>query len=156
MFLVYRRGVIISTADYHPPLPKRETGNFRGIVYFLLLISIKLSLKWALVETSTTKLMFPYLIAFIRVSGYFDGLRNSWELSFCPIFKMLVSKCLYGHRPLLTYTKKKIWGVYGGLSPLKPQNPLKFDFLTASSRLNYGKKIVKKLWNMFSINTDHF
>ena len=86
--------------------PKVKKGNFRGIVYFLFLISIKLSLKWALVETSTTKLMFLYLIAFFRFSGNSDGPRNSWELSFCPIFKMLVSKCSYGVR--LIYIKYQL------------------------------------------------
>ena len=130
--------------------------NFKAIVPIQSLISIKLSLKWALVETSMTKLIFSYLIAFFRVLGYFDGPRNSQELNFCPIFKLLVSKCLYWHWPLTKYTKKYIWGFYGGLSPLKPSNPPKFDFLTASSRLNYGKKIVKKLWNMFSIMTNNF
>ena len=41
-----------------PPSHKKEMSNFRGIVPIQSLISIKLSLKQALVEVSMTKLMY--------------------------------------------------------------------------------------------------
>ena len=41
---------------------KNKMTNFRGIVPIQSLISVKLSLKWALDEVSTTKLMFPYIM----------------------------------------------------------------------------------------------
>ena len=41
-----------------PPSCKEETNNFRSIIPIQSLISIKLSLKWALDEVSMTKLMY--------------------------------------------------------------------------------------------------
>ena len=61
------------------PSAKQETGNFRGIVYFLFLISIKLSLKWALVETSMTKLIFLCLIAWSKSRR---STKNFWQKKF--------------------------------------------------------------------------
>ena len=45
-----------------PPPYKAETINFRGIVPIQFLISIKLSIKWALDECTRTKLMFLHIM----------------------------------------------------------------------------------------------
>ena len=41
-----------------PPPHKQETSNFRGIVHIQYIISVKLSLKWALDKSSPIKLTF--------------------------------------------------------------------------------------------------
>ena len=76
-------------------------------------------------------------------------LNNSWELSFCSIFKMLVSKYLYGHWLIRINIKKNIWGGCEGLIPLKPQSCPKMVFLTASSHLSYRNKIEKNMGHIF-------
>merc|ERR1711895_389427 len=77
------------------------------------------------------------------------SLRKSQELNLCSIFKMLVSKYLYGQWLIRINTKKNIWGGCEGLSPLKPQSRPKMVFLTASSHLSYGNKIEKKYETYF-------
>ena len=84
------------------------------------------------------------------------SLRKSQELSLCSIFKMLVSKYLYGQWLIRINTKKIIWGGCEGLSPLKPQSRPKMVFLTASSRLSNGNKIEKNILDIFSTISDHF
>ena len=73
---MYSRGVIIVWFNYTPPR-KQETSNFRGIVPIQFLISIKLSLKWALDEVSTIKLMFPCALWY---NGIFLIFGHLWRL----------------------------------------------------------------------------
>ena len=49
---------------FHPPY-KAETNNSSGKVPIQFLISIKSSLKWALGESSLTKLMFLCIMGFL-------------------------------------------------------------------------------------------
>ena len=69
---ILRVGVIAKTVVYHTPL-KKETSNFRGIVPIQFLINIKLSIKWALNESSPTKLTF------LCIMGIFTFPRNFAE-----------------------------------------------------------------------------
>ena len=73
---MYSRGVIIVWFNYTPPR-KQETSNFRGIVPIQFLISIKLSLKWALDEVSTIKLTFPCILLY---NGIFPIFGHLWRL----------------------------------------------------------------------------
>ena len=87
-------------------------GNFKGIVYFLFLISIKLSLKWALVETSMTKLIFLYLIAWGKSRG---STQNFWHNPES-LFFVQFSKCWYKFFCMNIDYKEKIQKkIFGGL-----------------------------------------
>merc|ERR1712033_131293 len=70
----------------------------------------------------------------VTISYFLFGggsLRKSQELSLCSIFKMLVSKYLYGQWLIRINTKKIIWEVCRGLIPLKRQNLQILNFLSA-------------------------
>ena len=132
------RGGLLIVQLIITPSPKQETVNFRGIVYFLFLISIKLSLKWALVETSMTKLIFLYLIAWGKSRG---STQNFWHNPASLVF-VRFSKCWYQYfRMNIDYKEKIIKKLFGGLkganSPKISPPPPNFDVLSASNRLNY-------------------
>ena len=130
---------------------------------FKMLISKYLYGQW-LIRINTKKIIWGGCRGLIPLKpvtvSYFlfgwGSLRKPQELSLCSIFKMLVSKYSYGQWLIRINTKKIIWGGCEGLSPLKPQSRPKMVFLTASSRLSYGNKIEKNIWDIFSTISDHF
>ena len=59
-------GMIEPRLNFAPPR-KKEMSNFRGIVPIQSLISIKLSLKWAVDEVSMIKLTFPCIMESLTI-----------------------------------------------------------------------------------------
>ena len=68
LFLIFFGGTIYSWFQYTPP-HKIKTRNFRGIVHIWFLDNIKLSLKWALDQSSPTKLRFLCIMGFFNIFG---------------------------------------------------------------------------------------
>ena len=74
----------------------------------------------------------PVTISYFLFGG--GSLRKSQEVNLCLIFKMLISKYLYGQWLIRINTKKIIWGVCRGLIPLKPVTVSYFLFGGGSLR----------------------
>ena len=71
-----------------------EVSNFRGMVYLFSWISIELSIKWALVEASRTKLTFLYNI----------GRKTSMSACYCTF--MTINQKLFGLESSFWYQMK--------------------------------------------------
>ena len=76
----------------HPPY-KAETSNFRGKNPIKFLISITLSLKSALDESSLKKIMFLCIMGFFRFSGNFD-LKKSPQFILINVMSNKEEKCV--------------------------------------------------------------
>ena len=77
-----------------------EVSNFRCIVYLFWWISIKLSIKWALVEVSRVKLTFSYNI----------GLKTSISKVYCTF--MTINQKLFDLESSFWYQIKGIFNLY--------------------------------------------
>ena len=110
MFFFYKGGVIICRGrryDFFAPLLKQKTSNFRetihfrGIVPIQFLIKLRLSLKWALGESSQTKFTFLcrwpswMLVPDVKCTLVLDQHLNVFFMSRVPLtqFRLFRTKC---------------------------------------------------------------
>ena len=80
--------------NFTPPRRKKETSNFRGIVPIQSLISVKLSLKWALDEVSTINLTFPCVMEVLTILTILIAENFVTLFCFSTKFKIFKKFCL--------------------------------------------------------------
>ena len=95
-----------------PPSCKEETNNFRSIIPIQSLISIKLSLKWALDEVSMTKLMYLTQWMFLHFLStnatqnwlYFINLTWWWKMDIrFEIYRVMPIEISLWHSKSMTF-----------------------------------------------------